>query len=106
MVAVIAEPVQGAGSVIVLPDSYLEELRQIAVRHNVLLIFGEVIIGFGRTGDMFGARGLAKQEIVGFVDGVGLFGRIELVRNRDSRAVFAHERAVADRIARWAPSSA
>jgi adenosylmethionine-8-amino-7-oxononanoate aminotransferase len=188
--AIIVEPVQGAGGVIVPPDGYLQELRQIATRHDVLLIFDEVITGFGRTGDMFGARhwgirpdimtfakgitsgylplgatavsqevfetfynneargafrhgntysghpaacaaalanldiieredlagnarrigqrlvdglrGLAKHEIVGFVDGVGLLGRVQLVRERKSRALFASELAVADRIARRA----
>ncbi|MDA8250523.1 MAG: aspartate aminotransferase family protein [Rhodospirillales bacterium] len=188
--AIIVEPVQGAGGVIVPPEGYLRELREIATRHDVLLIFDEVITGFGRTGDMFGARhwgvspdimtfakgitsgylplgatavrqevfetfyrneargafrhgntysghptacaaalanldiienedlagnarrigsrlldglkGLAKHEIVGFVDGVGLLGRVQLVRDRKTRALFAPELAVADRISRRA----
>jgi adenosylmethionine-8-amino-7-oxononanoate aminotransferase len=188
--AIIVEPVQGAGGVIIPPDGYLQELRTIADRHDVLLIFDEVITGFGRTGDMFGARhwgvrpdimafakgitsgyvplgatavsrsvfdtfysnekagafrhgntysghptacaaalanldileredlagnskrigrrlleglrSLAKHEIVGFVDAVGLLARVQLVRDRKSRALFAPEIAVADRIARRA----
>ena len=188
--AIIVEPVQGAGGVIVPPDGYLKALRKIATAHDILLIFDEVITGFGRTGDMFaarhwdvrpdimtfakgitsgylplgatavsgevfetfyqneargafrhgntysghaaacaaalanldiieredlpgnakrvgrrlidGLRGLARHEIVGFVDGVGLLGRVQLVRDRGTRALFAPSLAVADRIARRA----
>ena len=48
--AVIAEPVMGAGGVIVPPPSYFPRLREICDRHDVLLIADEVITGFGRTG--------------------------------------------------------
>ena len=48
--AVIAEPVMGAGGVIVPPDSYFPKLRQICDQYEVLLIADEVITGFGRTG--------------------------------------------------------
>ena len=51
--AILGEPVQGAGGVIVPPDDYWPKLRQIADRHNVLLIADEVITGFGRTGRWF-----------------------------------------------------
>jgi adenosylmethionine-8-amino-7-oxononanoate aminotransferase len=51
--AIIAEPVQGAGGVVVPPDDYWPKLRSIADRHNVLLIADEVITGFGRTGTWF-----------------------------------------------------
>ncbi len=51
--AIIAEPIQGAGGVIVPPDDYWPKLRAIADRHNVLLIADEVITGFGRTGTWF-----------------------------------------------------
>src|SRR5207248_11344749 len=51
--AILAEPVQGAGGVIVPPDDYWPKLRQIADRHSVLLIADEVITGFGRTGKWF-----------------------------------------------------
>ncbi|MBV9354629.1 MAG: aspartate aminotransferase family protein [Chloroflexi bacterium] len=51
--AIIAEPIQGAGGVIVPPDDYWPRLRAIADRHNVLLIADEVITGFGRTGTWF-----------------------------------------------------
>ncbi len=52
--AVIAEPVQGAGGVIVPPDDYFPQVREICDRHDVLLIADEVITGFGRTGRWFG----------------------------------------------------
>jgi adenosylmethionine-8-amino-7-oxononanoate aminotransferase len=51
--AILGEPVQGAGGVIVPPDDYWPKLRQIADRHNILLIADEVITGFGRTGKWF-----------------------------------------------------
>jgi putrescine---pyruvate transaminase len=51
--AVVAEPVQGAGGLIVPPAEYLPLVRQICDRHNVLLITDEVITGFGRTGRWF-----------------------------------------------------
>src|SRR5437899_4907898 len=51
--AVIAEPVMGAGGVIVPPASYFPRLREICDRHDVLLIADEVITGFGRTGRWF-----------------------------------------------------
>src|SRR5690625_950820 len=52
--AIIVEPIVGAaGGAIVPPQGYLPELREICDRHNVLLIFDEVITGVGRTGDWF-----------------------------------------------------
>lgn len=54
--AFIAEPVQGAGGVIVPPPNYWPLVRQICDRHGVLLIADEVVTGFGRTGHMFGTR--------------------------------------------------
>jgi beta-alanine--pyruvate transaminase len=54
--AVIIEPVLGAGGVIPPPDGYLQLVADICRRHDVLLIFDEVITGFGRTGAWFAAQ--------------------------------------------------
>lgn len=69
--AVIAEPVQGAGGVIVPPDDYFPELRRICDQHNVLLIADEVITGFGRTGANFALhRWNVTPDILSFAKGV------------------------------------
>jgi len=69
--AILAEPVQGAGGVIVPPDDYWPKLRQIADRHNVLLIADEVITGFGRTGKWFALDHWGVQpDIMSFAKGV------------------------------------
>src|SRR5256714_3023461 len=69
--AVIAEPVMGAGGVIVPPPSYFPRLREIWDRHGVLLIADEVITGFGRTGKWFalGHWGV-EPDLVSFAKGV------------------------------------
>ena len=54
--AFIAEPIQGAGGVIIPPDSYWPEIRKICDAHEILLIADEVICGFGRTGNWFGSQ--------------------------------------------------
>ncbi|GGF48474.1 aspartate aminotransferase family protein [Azorhizobium oxalatiphilum] len=56
--AVIVEPMQGSAAVIVPPIGYLEKLREICTKHGILLIFDEVITGFGRTGWAFAAQRL------------------------------------------------
>ncbi len=53
--AVIVEPMSGSAGVIVPPDGYLQRLRELCDRHDILLIFDEVLTGFGRTGADFGA---------------------------------------------------
>ncbi len=53
--AVIIEPVAGSTGVLVPPRGYLERLRSLCDTHGILLIFDEVITGFGRTGSAFGA---------------------------------------------------
>ncbi len=54
--AVISEPVQGAGGVWPPVEGYLENMRRLCDQHGALLIFDEVICGFGRTGSWFGAQ--------------------------------------------------
>lgn len=51
--AVIVEPIQGEGGVLVPPEGYLKEIRDITAKHNVLLMLDEIQTGFGRTGKMF-----------------------------------------------------
>lgn len=55
--AFVAEPVQGAGGVIVPPAGYWPRLREVCDRHDILLIADEVVTGFGRSGCMLGSRG-------------------------------------------------
>jgi beta-alanine--pyruvate transaminase len=54
--AVIVEPVAGSTGVLIPPKGYLDRLREICDRHGILLIFDEVITGFGRLGASFGAE--------------------------------------------------
>lgn len=54
--AFIAEPVMGAGGVVLPPETYFSKVQEVLRRHDVLLIDDEVICGFGRTGNMFGAE--------------------------------------------------
>jgi beta-alanine--pyruvate transaminase len=53
--AVIVEPVAGSTGVLVPPEGYLQRLRAICDKHDILLIFDEVITGFGRLGAPFAA---------------------------------------------------
>ena len=69
--AFIAEPVQGAGGVIVPPDDYFERVRAICTKYDVLLIADEVITGFGRTGRWFGLeRYGVEPDIIQFAKGI------------------------------------
>jgi len=53
---VIVEPIAGSTGVLIPPRGYLKRLREICDRHGILLIFDEVITGFGRTGSAFAAQ--------------------------------------------------
>jgi len=69
--AFIAEPVQGAGGVIIPPDSYWPEVQRICDEYGILLISDEVITGFGRLGEWFGADYFGiKADLMPFAKGV------------------------------------
>jgi len=69
--AMIAEPVQGAGGVVVPPTRYWDAITPILKQNNILLIADEVICGFGRTGSMFGAQTYNFQpDMATFAKGV------------------------------------
>jgi len=69
--AVIAEPVQGAGGVIVPPDDYFPLLRALCDKYELLLIADEVITGFGRTGRWFGMENWnVNPDLMIFAKGV------------------------------------
>lgn len=59
--AVMVEPFAGSAGVILPPKGYLQRLREICDRHDILLIFDEVITGFGRTGSAFAAQEFGVQ---------------------------------------------
>lgn len=69
--AFIAEPVQGAGGVIIPPDSYWPEIQRICDERDILLIADEVICGFGRTGQWFGCETYGfKPDLMTFAKAV------------------------------------
>ena len=69
--AFIAEPVQGAGGVVVPPETYWPEIQRICDKHDVLLIADEVICGFGRTGNWFGSQTMGiKPHIMTIAKGL------------------------------------
>jgi putrescine---pyruvate transaminase len=69
--AFIAEPVQGAGGVIVPPAEFWPLVREVCDRHKVLFIADEVVTGFGRIGSMFGCRAWGvKPDMMAFAKGI------------------------------------
>ena len=69
--AFIGEPIQGAGGVIIPPDSYWPEIQRICDDYGILLISDEVITGFGRLGEWFGADYFGiKPDLMPFAKGV------------------------------------
>jgi putrescine aminotransferase len=69
--AFIGEPVQGAGGVIIPPDSYWPEIQRICDEYGILLISDEVITGFGRLGEWFGADYYGtRPDLMPFAKGV------------------------------------
>jgi len=101
--AFIAEPVMGAGGVIIPPEGYFPAIAEVCRRHDILMIADEVICGFGRTGQWFGSQTLgyepdtismAKQLTGGFLplSAVAVNGDIaETVENHASAiGTFGH----------------
>lgn len=69
--AIIVEPVISGGGVIVPPDEYLPLLRELCDRYGILLIFDEVVSGFGRLGKMFGhEHWQVKPDIITMAKGI------------------------------------
>jgi putrescine aminotransferase len=69
--AFIGEPVQGAGGVIIPPETYWPEIQRICDRHGILLVSDEVICGFGRTGHWFGCERFGyRPDLITFAKGV------------------------------------
>ncbi len=69
--AFIAEPVQGAGGVIVPPDSYWPEIKRICAERDILFIADEVICGFGRMGHWFGSQHYDLQpDLISMAKGI------------------------------------
>lgn len=69
--AFIAEPIQGAGGVIIPPDSYWPEIQRICDKYDILLVADEVICGFGRTGEWFGHQTFGfKPDLMTMAKGI------------------------------------
>ncbi|HEY7871417.1 MAG TPA: aspartate aminotransferase family protein [Rudaea sp.] len=79
--AVLVEPMSGSGGVVVPPKGYLKRLREICDKHDVLLIFDEVLTGFGRLGAPFGASLFGVQPDImmlakGLTNGAASMGAV------------------------------
>jgi putrescine aminotransferase len=69
--AFIGEPIQGAGGVIIPPDSYWPRIQEICKKYDILLVVDEVICGFGRTGNWFGSDTYnIKPDIITMAKGI------------------------------------
>ncbi|HLR61563.1 MAG TPA: aspartate aminotransferase family protein [Lentibacillus sp.] len=69
--AVMAEPIQGAGGVLIPPEDYLQKVRALCDEYGILFIADEVITGFGRTGKMFGLENWGvTPDLMTFAKGV------------------------------------
>jgi len=97
--AFIAEPIQGAGGVVIPPASYWPRVRQILAKYDILFIADEVICGFGRTGEWFGSQyygnapdlmPIAKGLTSGYVPMGGVVVRDEVVKVLDEGGEFYH----------------
>ncbi|NMB02712.1 MAG: aminotransferase class III-fold pyridoxal phosphate-dependent enzyme, partial [Firmicutes bacterium] len=90
-VAILAEPIQGEGGVLVPPDGYLARMRQLATEHNVLMMLDEIQTGLGRTGKMFAYEyESAKPDVLllGKALGGGVYPVSAMLANRVVMDVF------------------
>lgn len=97
--AFIAEPIQGAGGVIIPPESYWPKVKEILARYDILFVADEVITGFGRTGEWFGSdyyglkpdlMTIAKGLTSGYVPMGGVIVRNEIVKTLNEGGDFNH----------------
>jgi len=97
--AFIAEPIQGAGGVIVPPATYWPRIKEILAKYDILFVADEVICGFGRTGEWFGSdfydlkphmMTIAKGLTSGYVPMGGLIVRDEVVAVLNEGGDFNH----------------
>ena len=97
--AFIAEPIQGAGGVIIPPDSYWPKIKEILARYDILFVADEVICGFGRTGEWFGSdyydlkpdlMTIAKGLTSGYIPMGGVIVRDEVARVVSEGGDFNH----------------
>jgi putrescine aminotransferase len=97
--AFIAEPIQGAGGVIVPPDTYWPKIKEILARYDILFVADEVICGFGRTGEWFGSdfydlkpdlMTIAKGLTSGYIPMGGVIVRDEIVKALNEGGDFNH----------------
>lgn len=94
--ALLVEPVVGSNGVILYPQGYLERVRELCDRHGILLIFDEVMTGFGRTGAAFAAQRFGvTPDIITFAKGVtSAYVPLGGVAVRESLAVHFDEHAL------------
>ena len=97
--AFIAEPIQGAGGVIIPPDTYWPRIKEILAKYDILFVADEVICGFGRTGEWFGSdfyglkpdmMTIAKGLTSGYIPMGGLIVRDEVVAVLNEGGDFNH----------------
>ncbi|HEX5844115.1 MAG TPA: aspartate aminotransferase family protein [Pseudomonas sp.] len=97
--AFIAEPIQGAGGVIIPPASYWPRIKEILAKYDILFVADEVICGFGRTGEWFGSdyydlkpdlMTIAKGLTSGYIPMGGLIVRDEVVEVLNQGGDFNH----------------
>ncbi|MGE8392098.1 aspartate aminotransferase family protein [Pseudomonas sp. BIGb0427] len=97
--AFIAEPIQGAGGVIIPPETYWPKIKEILAKYDILFIADEVICGFGRTGEWFGSdyydlkpdlMTIAKGLTSGYIPMGGVIVRDEVAKVLSQGGDFNH----------------